>query len=115
MQTVTLFLQLVLVLATVHCKLIDHVNVFIGTGGKAFGIGSLNPGPQLPFAMCRVGPDTTNEWNLNVDFEHFGGIFNFCIFYLLKVIITQIHIFVCFRIRTWWAVVLLILVQFNIF
>ena len=38
---------------------IDAVNVFIGTGGDGFGIGSNNPGAQVPFGALRLGPDTS--------------------------------------------------------
>ncbi len=38
--------------------LVDKVDVFVGTGGDGFGVGSLHPGPQVPNGSMRVGPDT---------------------------------------------------------
>lgn len=35
-----------------------EVDVFVGTGGDAFAVGSAFPGPALPFGMARPGPDT---------------------------------------------------------
>ena len=35
-----------------------EVDVFVGTGGAAFAVGSAFPGPALPFGMVRPGPDT---------------------------------------------------------
>ncbi len=37
----------------------DYVSTFIGTGGVGFGIGSTNPGAQVPFGALRLGPDTS--------------------------------------------------------
>lgn len=54
-------------------NVLEHVNMFIGTGGAMFGCGALNPGPQRPFAMVRLGPDTINALNTFVPWEHFGG------------------------------------------
>jgi predicted alpha-1,2-mannosidase len=39
---------------TIH----EEVDVFVGTGGAAFAVGSAFPGPALPFGMVRPGPDT---------------------------------------------------------
>jgi hypothetical protein len=35
------------------------VDVFIGTGGIGYGIGSNPVTAQTPYGMCRVGPDTS--------------------------------------------------------
>jgi putative alpha-1,2-mannosidase len=45
---------------------LNYVNNFIGTGGRAFGCGALNPGPQRPFGTMRLGPDTINSLNVFV-------------------------------------------------
>eukprot|EP01080_Neovahlkampfia_damariscottae_P006430 gene6430-10438_t len=52
---------------------LQYVNSFIGTGGRGFGCGALNPGPQRPFGTMRIGPDTINALNVFVPWEHFGG------------------------------------------
>ena len=38
---------------------LDDVNAFIGTGGPGYGVGSLFPGPQVPFGAMRLSPDTS--------------------------------------------------------
>jgi putative alpha-1,2-mannosidase len=60
-------------------RLVGNVDTLIGTGGAGFGIGSINPGPQVPFGAMRLGPDTIYvdplvgplwlRWN------HFGGYY----------------------------------------
>lgn len=52
---------------------IKYINPFIGTGGSGFGNGALNPGPQRPFAMVRLGPDTINNLNVFIRWDVFGG------------------------------------------
>ena len=46
-----------------RAALVDHVNPLIGTGGGnglgSFAAANLNPGAQAPFALLRLGPDTT--------------------------------------------------------
>lgn len=68
-------MKVIFFLALLYCALSDisYVNSFIGTGGQAFGCGALNPGPQRPFGMVRIGPDTINDVNNFVPWEHFGG------------------------------------------
>ena len=34
---------------------VDYVDTRIGTGGLGFGIGSINPGAQVPFGALRLG------------------------------------------------------------
>ena len=75
----------------------DLVNLFVGTGGFGFGVGGINPGPQVPFGkvpfgnrlhftspssrihnhisgLVRVGPDTSPLCGVEgPQFEHFGG------------------------------------------
>ena len=49
-------------------------NLFIGTGGFAFGCGSNSPAVQRPFSFIRLGPDTSPlAKKLNFPFQHFGG------------------------------------------
>lgn len=50
-----------------------EVNVFVGTGGVGFGVGSAFPGPCLPFGMARPGPDTANLAGVALSFYHCGG------------------------------------------
>lgn len=53
--------------------LIGNVDPFIGTGGIGFNdIGSTFPGPQRPFGMVRVGPDT-GEVGSAPGFTHCAG------------------------------------------
>lgn len=50
----------------------DEVNVFIGSGGLGFGVGSTSPAAQVPFGAVRLGPDTA--WHgLNPIFAHNVG------------------------------------------
>jgi len=49
-----------------------EVNVFVGTGGLGFGVGSTSPAACVPFGMVRLGPDTS--WNgINPIFAHNVG------------------------------------------
>jgi len=51
---------------------IDKVNPFIGSGGIGWGVGSIVPGPTLPFGMVKLSPDTTRG-DFAPDFAHCGG------------------------------------------
>ncbi len=53
-------------------KLTPLVDVFTGTGGLGFTVGSLLPGPMYPFAMARPGPDTSTRGGAP-NFSHCGG------------------------------------------
>lgn len=50
------------------------VDTRISSGGFGFGVGGVNPGPQVPFGACRLGPDTDEKllWN---HFNHYGGYY----------------------------------------
>jgi len=51
---------------------VGEVNVFTGTGGIGFGVGSTSPAACVPFGMVRLGPDTS--WNgINPIFAHNVG------------------------------------------
>ena len=66
--------QLLFVAATAKSN-IDVVDTRIGTGGLGWGVGGQNPGAQIPFGACRVGPDTSTLMNVNL-YElgvHYGG------------------------------------------
>ncbi len=39
-------------------ELTTHVDPMIGTGGVGYRVGTMNPGPSLPFGMVKPGPDT---------------------------------------------------------
>ena len=77
MKRVTLSVLTIIVLAllpaAVGAVATGDVNVFIGTGGRGFGIGSDFPGPCLPFGMARPGPDTANLAGVSLNFYHCGG------------------------------------------
>jgi predicted alpha-1,2-mannosidase len=47
-------------------------NLRIGTGGLGYGIGGLSPGPQVPFGLVRLGPDTSLDGVL-IPWRHGGG------------------------------------------
>lgn len=51
------------------------VDPFIGSGGAGFGVGSIAPAAQVPFGLCRVGPDTTSA-GLPLSFYHCGGYYH---------------------------------------
>lgn len=51
---------------------IDQVDVFTGTGGLGWAVGSIPPGPMYPFAMARPGPDTSTL-NSAPNFSHCAG------------------------------------------
>lgn len=59
--------------------LASSVNTKIGAGGIGYGIGSLNPGPVVPFGAMRLGPDTIYVdpllGPLWLAFNHFGGYY----------------------------------------
>lgn len=50
------------------------VDPFIGSGGVGYGVGSVAPAAQVPFGLCRVGPDTTTA-GLPLSFYHCGGYY----------------------------------------
>lgn len=62
------------VLSAASARYCEFVETRIGTGGAGFGIGSTNPGPQVPFGAMRLGPDTTYDW-IYLPFNHFGGYY----------------------------------------
>lgn len=53
---------------------VSYVDPTVGTGGLHFNdIGSVHPGPQMPFGMIRPGPDTVNEDGNAPGFTHCSG------------------------------------------
>ncbi|MCP4867782.1 MAG: glycoside hydrolase family 92 protein [Proteobacteria bacterium] len=50
----------------------DEVDVFVGTGGRGFGVGSTYPGPRMPFGMIQPGPDTQGEF-ATISAQHCAG------------------------------------------
>ncbi len=52
----------------------QYVDPLVGTGGITFNdIGSVHPGPQMPFGMIRPGPDTVNSTGAAPSFTHCSG------------------------------------------
>jgi len=52
----------------------QYVDPTTGTGGLTFNdIGSVHPGPQMPFGMIRPGPDTVNSTGAAPSFTHCSG------------------------------------------
>lgn len=52
---------------------LPEVDPFIGTGGVGFGVGSIPPGPALPFGLARPGPDTGTNGGRAPSFSHCAG------------------------------------------
>lgn len=52
--------------------LLPLVDVFVGTGGDAFGYGGLTPAVQVPGGLVKVGPDTSAE-SSRIEFQHTAG------------------------------------------
>jgi len=53
-------------------SLLDEVNVFVGTGGLGFGVGSMSPAATAPFGMMKVGPDTVSDYGA-LAYSHCAG------------------------------------------
>ena len=68
-----LCLILGLLLTSVYADVIDYIDPLIGTGGEAFGAGSVPPGPQMPWGMIRPSPDTCLDDGIVIPYHHFGG------------------------------------------
>ncbi len=49
-----------------------EVDVFVGTGGRGFGVGSTYPGPTVPFGLITPGPDTQGE-SATIAAQHCAG------------------------------------------
>lgn len=63
----------VTVVADSSCDaLLDKTTPFIGSAGKGYGYGSINPGAQYPHSALRLGPDTTN-FLTPIPWRHFSG------------------------------------------
>lgn len=52
--------------------LTEEVDVFIGTGGTGFGVGSMIPGPHHPFGLAKPSPDTSTRGGAP-GFSHCAG------------------------------------------
>lgn len=52
--------------------LTEDVNVFVGTGGIGFGVGSIPPSPTVPFGLAKPAPDTSSG-GAAPGFSHCGG------------------------------------------
>ncbi len=57
---------------TLENNLTEYVDVFVGTGGVGFGVGTLNPGPAVPFSMAKPGPDSGIN-GVQASFVHCSG------------------------------------------
>ncbi|MFT5585594.1 MAG: putative alpha-1,2-mannosidase [Cognaticolwellia sp.] len=53
-------------------NLLSQVDVFVGSGGDAFGYGGLTPAAQVPNGLIKLGPDTSTE-SSRIDFQHTAG------------------------------------------
>jgi predicted alpha-1,2-mannosidase len=48
------------------------VDVFVGTGGDGFGVGSETPAATVPFGMVKLGPDTRGNLG-DIEYAHCAG------------------------------------------
>lgn len=51
----------------------SEVRPLVGTGGLGFTVGSIPPGPQVPFGLVRPGPDTSTNGGGAPEFSHCAG------------------------------------------
>jgi predicted alpha-1,2-mannosidase len=51
---------------------VAEVDVFIGTGGIGFGVGSIPPGPTHPYGLAKPGPETATNGG-DPGFSHCAG------------------------------------------
>ena len=49
------------------------LNLYIGTGGNGYGDGSMPLGAQSPYGVLRVGPDTSDNFDIPIVFSHYAG------------------------------------------
>jgi predicted alpha-1,2-mannosidase len=49
------------------------LNLYIGTGGDGYGAGSMPIGASSPYGAVRVGPDTSDAFDVPIIFNHFAG------------------------------------------
>jgi predicted alpha-1,2-mannosidase len=54
---------------------ISAVDPFVGTGGAGFRVGSVNPGPTVPWGMAKPGPDTSSGGGDTMPFYHCAGYY----------------------------------------
>jgi putative alpha-1,2-mannosidase len=54
---------------------ISAVDPFVGTGGAGFRVGSVNPGPTVPWGMAKPGPDTSSGGD-SLPFYHCAGYYS---------------------------------------
>ncbi len=52
---------------------IEAVDVFVGTGGDGFGVGSAIPGAAMPYGMVKLSPDTSSTNGAQIQWSHCGG------------------------------------------
>jgi predicted alpha-1,2-mannosidase len=52
---------------------IAAVDVFVGTGGDGFGVGSSLPGAGMPYGMVKLSPDTSSPNGAQMQWSHCGG------------------------------------------
>ncbi|MBW2261480.1 MAG: hypothetical protein JRG91_05850, partial [Deltaproteobacteria bacterium] len=51
----------------------EAVDLFVGTGGNGYGVGSALPGATMPYGMVKLSPDTSEVSGPQVAFSHCGG------------------------------------------
>lgn len=52
---------------------VDLVDVFVGTGATLMNFGAVYPGPQVPFGMVALSPDTDGTIGASATAAHAGG------------------------------------------
>ena len=53
---------------------VADVNVFVGTGGPGFRVGSSTPAATTPFGLVKLGPDSALDWG-GIGAQHCSGYF----------------------------------------
>ena len=51
----------------------EAVDLFVGTGGDGFGVGSALPGATTPFSLVKLSPDTSAVNGSQIQWSHCGG------------------------------------------
>ncbi|MSP55882.1 MAG: glycoside hydrolase family 92 protein [Myxococcales bacterium] len=53
---------------------VSDVNVFVGTGGPGYRVGSSTPAATTPFGLVKLGPDSALDWG-GIGAQHCSGYF----------------------------------------
>ncbi len=56
-------------------QIFESINPMIGTGGLGFSVGSISPGPRVPFGLANPSPDTSQNGGRQPGFSHCAGYY----------------------------------------